>query len=61
MGDGDVRRTRPIRPLLRGEDMGACYSTARVQHKPPIAPSWEAGWAMGTYLVQDATYEEIYK
>jgi len=56
----DVRCTRPppIRPpLLRG--MGACY----VQRTPP-APDrplclWE-GRAIGTYCIQDATYEYKY-
>jgi len=51
----DVRRTRPppIRPFMRG--MGACY----VQRTPPAPdrpPLWE-GRAIGTYCLQDATYE----
>jgi hypothetical protein len=39
---------------------GMLQYSERTPQAPGINPSWEAGWAMGTYIVQDATYEEIY-
>jgi hypothetical protein len=39
MGDGDVWRTRPIRPLLQqGEDMGACYEYSACTPQAPDRP-----------------------